>query len=80
MPFAETRDFLKEFPLAASERCDRDFQCDLLRSHPLGNRRITEPIYEQGPVLRRLADSQVRSQFMSQGNSRGQGLLQSKLN
>lgn len=30
MPFTETRVFKKDFPLAASERCDRDFQCDPL--------------------------------------------------
>lgn len=30
VPFAETRVFFKEFLLAASERCDRDFQCDPL--------------------------------------------------
>lgn len=42
VPFAETGVFLKEFPMAVSERCDRDFQCDLLRKSASQNQPMSK--------------------------------------
>lgn len=62
MPFAETRVCLKEFPLASSERCDRDFQCDPLSKSPSGtegsqNQSVSKAQFEELWLTVRLAAS-----------------------
>lgn len=69
VPFAETRVFFEEFPVAASERCDRDFQWDPLAKSASETGGSQNQSVSKGPVWRDLADSQV-SCFKSQEDSK----------
>lgn len=62
MPFAETRVFFKEFPLAARERCDSNFQCDSLSKSALEtegsqNQSVSKAQFEEIWLTVRLASS-----------------------